>query len=57
MSRAQRRALALATLRLRRAPGISADKENLEILSECRSYHLGWILYARSLITDRRKDV
>jgi len=37
------------------APGVIEDRtsarpEDLEILRECRSYHLGWLLYADSLV-------
>ena len=37
------------------APQLSGDRtgaepHNLEMLMECRSYHLGWLLYADSLV-------
>jgi hypothetical protein len=32
------------------------DPDGLEILRECRSYHLGWLLYACSLITKAQEE-
>jgi hypothetical protein len=37
------------------APRLAGDHtaavpQNLEMLLECRSYHLGWLLYADSLV-------
>lgn len=52
MSRPQRRALLRCSWRLGQRPSTVADLEELEILEECRPYHLGWLLYARSLIRD-----
>lgn len=39
------------------APRLAGDRtgaapQNLEMLMECRSYHLGWLLYADSLVQD-----
>jgi hypothetical protein len=53
MSPQQRRAVLAASWGLRRAPGTAARAEALEVLHECRPYHLGWVLYARSLLSDR----
>jgi hypothetical protein len=53
MSRAQRRAVLAASWGLRPAPGTAARPGALEVLHECRPYHLGWVLYARSLLSDR----
>jgi hypothetical protein len=53
MSRPQRRAVLAASWGLREAPGTAARPEALEVLRECRPYHLGWILYARSLLRGR----
>jgi hypothetical protein len=44
------RATQLASWGLRQAAGTHADPARLEVLRECRSYHLGWLLYARSLV-------
>jgi hypothetical protein len=52
MSRPQRRAVLAASWGLRPAPGAAARPEALEVLRECRPYHLGWVLYARSLLSD-----
>jgi hypothetical protein len=51
MSRAQRRDAILASWGLRRRPEQPVP-QNLEIVEEARPYHLGWILYARSLLRD-----
>jgi hypothetical protein len=50
LSAASRRRLVLASRGLARSAGIGAEPVELEILKECRSYHLGWILYARALL-------
>ncbi len=49
MARANRMRAALASVGLYRAAGTRAGPGTLEILHECRSYHLGWLLYARSI--------
>jgi hypothetical protein len=41
----------VASWGLRQAAGTRAEPAGLEILLECRSYHLGWLLYARSLVS------
>ncbi|MEA2267960.1 MAG: hypothetical protein QOC64_570 [Solirubrobacteraceae bacterium] len=51
LSRPAIRAARLASWGLRPAAGTRAEPSGLEILSECRSYHLGWLLYARSLVS------
>jgi hypothetical protein len=48
IGRAARRAVA-ASQRLARPAGPYAERSSLELLRECRPYHLGWILLARSL--------
>jgi hypothetical protein len=50
ISRANRTALLLASFGVRPTFGGPLQPERLEILRECRSYHLGWLLYARSLV-------
>lgn len=51
MSRGQHTAAMLASWRLREPPGFSPAAAELEVLGECRPYHLGWILYARTLMS------
>jgi hypothetical protein len=54
MSRGQRRRVVLSSWRVRKQSSGSATRQldELEILEEARPYHLGWVLYARSLIKD-----
>jgi hypothetical protein len=40
----------LASFGFGKTPGTHARPDELEVLSECRPYHLGWLLYARSLV-------
>jgi hypothetical protein len=49
MSRRNRVCAVLASVGLYPAPGSQARQGTLEILRECRSYHLGWLLYANSI--------
>jgi hypothetical protein len=51
MSRSQWRDVILSSWGLR-SPRPEAAGDHLEILRECRPYELGWLLYARSLISD-----
>jgi hypothetical protein len=48
-SRQRRRAVWTSWAPARRAVGVRGAGE-LEVLRECRSYHLGWLLYAATLI-------
>jgi hypothetical protein len=50
ISRRNRIQAVLASHNLLAAGGTRADRKGLEILRECRSYHLGWALYAASLV-------
>jgi hypothetical protein len=50
MSPQQQRALILSLWRLRRSPGFHTEPSKLEILEECRPYHLAWVLYAGLLV-------
>jgi hypothetical protein len=52
ISRRNRIQAMLASHDLRTSGGTRADPEALEVLQECRSYHLGWALYAASLVRD-----
>jgi hypothetical protein len=52
MSRRQWRNVLLASWLTRTRPSASPTSQELEILHECRPYHLGWILYARSLVAN-----
>lgn len=54
MSRPGLARVALATRGLASAAGVRAEPRRLELLRECRSYHLGWVLLARSLVSGRR---
>jgi hypothetical protein len=49
MSRRNRMGAVLASVGLYPAAGTHAKLGTLEILRECRSYHLGWLLYANSI--------
>jgi hypothetical protein len=49
LSRADRLRLFAASLRLASPLGSDVSGRPLEILRECRPYHLGWLLYARAL--------
>jgi hypothetical protein len=51
MSSSQRRGARLGSWGLAPRRGHLVEKDELEILEEVRPYHLGWALYARSLIT------
>lgn len=50
MSRQQRRRVVLSSWRLRKPLDLAHGRGELEILEEDRPYHLGWLLYARSLV-------
>jgi hypothetical protein len=50
MSSSQRRAVRLGSWGLASRRSIVVARDELEILQEVRPYHLGWALYARSLI-------
>jgi hypothetical protein len=51
ISRSNRlRIAARSLLPVRRGDAIGAHPSSLEVLEECRPYHLGWLLYAASLI-------
>jgi hypothetical protein len=52
MSRSQHRRALLASWGFGSSAALEATPQELEILQECRPYHLGWLLYARSLIKD-----
>jgi hypothetical protein len=52
MSKSQRRRALFASWGLRSTADRDPGEEQLELLEECRPYHLGWVLYARSLIRD-----
>jgi hypothetical protein len=52
MSRSQLRRALLGSWGFGSSAALEASPHELEILQECRPYHLGWILYARSLIED-----
>jgi hypothetical protein len=52
MSPAQRRRVVLSSWRLRKQSDAALELNELEILHEARPYHLGWVLYARSLVKD-----
>jgi len=49
MSRRNLASVQLASWGIGRPPETRADPSGLEVLSECRPYHLGWVLYAGSL--------
>ena len=49
MSRRNRTGAVLASVGLYPVAGSHAKQGTLEILRECRSYHLGWLLYANSI--------
>jgi hypothetical protein len=49
MSRRNRIESVLASYGMLRPAGTNARRPTLEILRECRSYHLGWLLYAAEL--------
>jgi hypothetical protein len=50
MSSSQRRATRLSSWGLASRRSLLVSRDELEILEEARPYHLGWALYARSLI-------
>jgi hypothetical protein len=50
MSRSQHRRALLASWGFASSAASEPRPQELEILQECRPYHLGWLLYARSLI-------
>jgi hypothetical protein len=50
MSPQQSRRVVLSSWRVRKPLGVSHRQDQLEILEEDRPYHLGWVLYARSLV-------
>jgi hypothetical protein len=54
MSTSQRVGLRLSSWGMRRPKDVGSppDALELELLDECRSYELGWLLYARSLVVD-----
>jgi hypothetical protein len=52
MSWNQRRQVVLSSFSLQAPADPAPDPEGLEILEETRPYHLGWLLYARSLVKD-----
>jgi len=47
------RAFARSALPMVGGDRIQVDPARLEVLCECRSYHLGWLLYADSLVNGR----
>jgi len=51
ISKRNLRAVQLRSLRTPARDVTEADAGELEILEECRSYHLGWLLYAHALMT------
>lgn len=52
MSPSQRRAAMLGSWGIRTSNSRATKASELEILEEARPYHLGWVLYARSLISN-----
>ena len=56
MSRSNRARAVLASVGLYPAPASRAKPGSLEILRECRSYHLGWLLYANSIVQSWSSD-
>jgi hypothetical protein len=52
MSGSQWRRVILSSWGHRSSANEEPGPDDLEILEECRPYHLGWLLYARSLISD-----
>jgi hypothetical protein len=52
MSASQRVGLRLSSWGMRRPQDGASHPDALELLHECRSYELGWLLYARSLVVD-----